>query len=108
MPEPDVTLRDRLAAMQRGTLAQLAGADRLDAGLMRLVADSSAVLAALDAGDDAGVTPEPAGRAVVLDDNQKITLAVFSADRQAAATVLSPVAAIRLGNQLVAAGIRRL
>jgi len=37
-----------------------------------------------------------------------VQIVVYSADRQAAAAMLTPTAAIRLGNQLIAAGVRRL
>ncbi|MFL5251652.1 MAG: hypothetical protein ACJ8AI_01925 [Rhodopila sp.] len=63
--------------------------------MLRLVADISAALAALDEEAAAALAPERDMRAVVLDDNVTITLAVFSSDRQSAAATLNPVAAIR-------------
>jgi len=63
-------------------------------------------LAAIDA--EAGALAEPGDRAVVLDDNLQITIAVYAADRQAAAVVLSPIAAVRLANWLIAAAVPKL
>src|SRR4051812_44611956 len=97
-------LRDRLRVMRRSALAQLAAADRIDAELLRLANDVAGALAALDAEVWEAVPPEPGDRAIVSDDNLKIRVVVYSAAGCAAAAVLSPVAAIRLGNQLVAAG----
>ena len=101
-------LRARLVALRRSALDRLAEADRLDGGMLRLVADAGAALAALDEEAAAALAPERDGRAVVLDDNATITLAVFSNDRQSAAATLNPVAAIRLAGRLLAAGVRRL
>src|SRR5690348_6509632 len=108
MPEPGLSLRDRLSALRAHALARMAAGKQIDSGMLTLVAHVGAALEALDAEAAATVVSEPAARAVVLDDNLQITVAVFTADRQAAATVLTPAAAIRLGNKLVAAGIRRL
>ena len=107
MTELDL-LRARLVALRRNALDCLAGANQLDGGMLRLVADAGAALAALDEEAAAALAPERDGRAVVLDDNVTITLAVFSSDRQSAAATLNPVAAIRLAGQLLAAGVRRL
>ena len=101
-------LRARLVALRRSALDRLARADQLDVGILRLVADAAAALAALDEEAAAALAPERDGRAVVVDDNSTITLAVFSNDRQSAAATLNPVAAIRLAGQLLAAGVRRL
>ena len=46
--DPNHPLRARLLALRRDALAQLAAADHVDAGLLRLVADAGAVLAVLD------------------------------------------------------------
>jgi len=50
MTEPDgaAALRARLQALRRDALASLAEAEILDPGLRRLIADTGAVLAALD------------------------------------------------------------
>src|SRR4051794_15860395 len=101
-------LRARLIALRRSALDRLAETDRLDNGMLRVVADAGAALAALDEEVAAALAPERDGRAVVVDDNATITLAVFGSDRQSAAATLNPVAAIRLAGQLLAAGARRL
>ena len=101
-------LRARLVALRRSALDRLAEADRVDGGMLRLVADTGAALVALDEEAAAVLAPERDGRAVVLDDNATITLALFSSDRQSASTTLNPTAAIRLAGQLIAAAVRRL
>src|SRR3954453_22696380 len=101
-------LRARLVALRRSALDRLAETDRPDGGMLRLVADAGAALVAVDEEFAAALAPERDGRAVVLDDNATITLAVFSSDRQCASATLNPVAAIRLAGQLLAAGVRRL
>ena len=50
----------------------------------------------------------PGDRALVVDDNMRIQIMVYSADRQAAAAVLSPLAAVRLANRLIAAAVPKL
>src|SRR4051794_30530962 len=107
MTELDL-LRARLVALRRSALDRLAETDRLDGGMLRLVADAGATLAALNEEIAAALAPEHNARAVVLDDNATITLAMFSADRQCAAATLNPTAAFRLAGQLLAAGVRRL
>jgi hypothetical protein len=52
MPADLDALRARLVQLRRYALAQLAESDGIDAGLLRLVADAGAVLAALDAEAD--------------------------------------------------------
>jgi hypothetical protein len=47
-PDAAITAAD-LSALRADALARLAEGDRIDAGLLRLVADVSAVLAALNA-----------------------------------------------------------
>ena len=103
-----LTLRDRLRVLRRDALARLAAAGRIDNGTLRLVADTSAALAAIEAETMQAVAPIPGDRALVVDDNVTVQIIVYSADRQAAAAMLTPTAAIRLGNQLIAAGVRRL
>ena len=61
-------LRARLVALRRSALDRLAETDRLDGGMLRLVADAGAALAALDEEAAAALAPERDGRAVVLDD----------------------------------------
>ena len=101
-------LRDRLLALRRCALSRLAVADKLDGGTLELVADAGDALAALEAETMQAAAPIPGDRALVVDDNMRIQIMVYSADRQAAAAMLTPTAAIRLGNQLIAAGVRRL
>jgi hypothetical protein len=108
MPKLGLTLRDRLHVLRADALARMAAGKQIDGGLLTLAAHASDVLAELDAEGDVTVTPEPAGRAVVQDNGLQITVVLFSPDRRAAAVALSPTAAIRLGNHLVAAGVRRL
>jgi hypothetical protein len=47
-PDTDATLLARLLQLRADALQQLAAADTLDGGLMRLVADAGAALAALE------------------------------------------------------------
>lgn len=95
MTELDL-LRARLVALRRSALDRLAEAGQLDGGMLRLIADADATLVALDEEVAAALAPERDARAVVLDDNAAITLAVYTGDRQAAAAVLSPLVAVRL------------
>src|SRR4051812_40824333 len=105
----DDLLRARLVALRRSALDRLARADQLDGGMpwLRLMAEAGAALVALDEEVAAALAPEREGRAMVLDDNSTITLAVFSNDRQSAAATLNPTAALRLAGRLLAAGVRR-
>lgn len=64
-----------------------------------MTSDAIAALAAL---------AEPGDRAVVLDDNVQIQIVVYAADRQAGAAVLSPLAAVRLAQKLLAAAAPKL
>ena len=107
-PIARLPLRDRLLALRRGALTQFAQSDRADAGTLELVAHAGAVLAAIEGEVDAAGAAVPGDRAVVLDDNVTVQIVVYSADQQAACATLTPAAAIRLGNQFVAAGARRL
>src|SRR3954447_26793371 len=109
MPETDLSrLGDRLRVLRADALRQLGNADRVDGGLLALAAHINAVLATLDATAVEAAPPVLGDRALVLDDNVQIMVVIYSAGRQAVAATLSPVAAIRLGNELVAAGVRRL
>jgi hypothetical protein len=69
-----LTQRDRLLALRRSALAQLAHGNQIDGGMLQLAADVDDALAALDAEAAAAIAPELAGRATVLDDNATITL----------------------------------
>ena len=57
-------LRARLVALRRSALDRLVETDRLDGGMLRLVADAGAVLAVLDEEAAAALAPERDGRAV--------------------------------------------
>jgi hypothetical protein len=67
----------------------------VDGGILRVAADTDAVLAVLDAEAAACVSPEPAGRAIVADDDERISIVVYSADRLIACAVLIPTQLIR-------------
>jgi hypothetical protein len=100
-------LRDRLRVLQRDAPRQLAEADAISDGMLRLVANTSAALTTIDA--QAAATASVLGdQALVVNDNLQITLAVFTADRRSAAATLSPVAAIRLAGQSISAACRCL
>ena len=103
-----LTLRDRLRVLRRSALSRLTVADQLDGELLRLVAETSIAIAAIDIEAGEGAPPLLGDRALVVDDNATVQIVVFSNDRRAAAATLTPAAAIRLGNQLIAAGVRRL
>ena len=86
----------------------LPSAGKIDAEMLELIAHTGDALAAIEAKTMQAVAPLPGDRAVVVDDNVMVQIVVYSADQQAAAATLTSAAAIRLGNQLVAAGVRRL
>jgi hypothetical protein len=97
-------LRDRLLSLRNDTLRQLDGADVLDGGLLRLLGDANAALAALDRHPPADT--EPAARAVVSDDGIEIGLISYTQAGAAAMVVLDPRRAIALAGQLIAAALR--
>ena len=99
-------LRDRLLSLRNDTLRQLDGADVLDGGLLRLLGDANAALAALDGHPPADT--EPAVRAVVSDDGTEIRLALCTSAHAAAVIDLDPVRAVRLAGKLIAAALPRL
>jgi hypothetical protein len=96
MPANTASLRPRLRVLRRDALARLA------AGMLELVAHTGAVLAAI------AEPPVQSDRCIISDDGREIAITAYSADRRCAAAVLSPLAALRLAAQLVAAGLRRL
>ena len=105
--EPD--LRTRLIEMRADALRQLAeAAPIVDCGLLALIAHAEVALAVIDDDAVSHAKPEPGDRAVVMDTGEQIALTVYSADRRCAVATLAPAAAIRLGNLLIAAGVRRL
>src|SRR6478609_5172955 len=64
-------LRDRLLALRRSALARLAIANQLDSELLRLVADTGAALAVIDAEAAEAV---PGDRALVVDYNLTVQI----------------------------------
>src|SRR3954453_5854819 len=103
---PSAVLRARLVALRRDALTQLAEGNGVGAGLLSLAVRIDIVLATIDA--EAGAIVEPSDRAVLLDDDLQIMLAIYTDDRKSAAATLPPAAAVGLGNELVAGGVRRL
>src|SRR3954453_13779230 len=100
-----LNLLARLLALRRSTLARLAEGNQIDGGMLRLAAEIDGALAALEAETMQAIAPIPGDRALIVDDNQVLRLFVYSADKQAACATLTSAAAIRLGNQLIAAGV---
>jgi hypothetical protein len=102
------TLRQRLRAMRLDVLAQLAAADKVEAGFLSLLAGADAVLRLLD---DAAAAPPvnamAASRVAILDDGEAIRLVIYAAADRVATVDLSPQRAAQLGNQLAAAALRR-
>src|SRR3954454_8514007 len=101
-------LRDRLRLLRRGALTQLAQSDRADAGMLELVAHAGAALAAIDDVAVESVAPAPGDRALVSDDGEWITITVYSADKRAAAAMLTLPATVQLARRLLDAAARRL
>jgi hypothetical protein len=99
-------LRDRLRVLQRDAPRQRRGR-RSATACCALWPTTSAVLTTIDA-QAAAIASVLGDRALVVDDNLRITLAVFTADRRSAAATLSPVAAIRLAGQSISAACRCL
>ena len=105
MPDTE-SLRARLLVLRTDALRQLAEGEGIDGGLLALAAHAGAALEALDAASP--VDAAAAERAVVSDDGERILLVAYAGAERAAVVELAPAVAIRLGNQLVAAGARRL
>src|SRR4051794_24926656 len=105
---PVVILHARLHALRRSALARLGEANQLDSGMLRLVADTGAALAAIDAEAVEAVPLSPSNWALVVDDNVSVRIVVYAVDRQCAAATLSPAAAVRLAGQLISCAVRRL
>ena len=105
MSEPD-PLRARLLALRTRALSAIGDDGGIDAGMLRLVADATTVLAIADAGLD-GVPM--ADRVVITDDGHRIMLAIYNADRREPVAVveLEPRRALRLASNLLLAGLRR-
>jgi len=100
------TLRGRLLELRRDALAQIAEADVLDGGLLRLIADASAALAAL--GADGPADTDAADRVVLADDGEAIRLFAYIGSNPAAVVELSPHRAIALATELLRASLPRI
>ena len=98
-------LRDRLLALRDDVLRQLAKADHLDSGLLALLGNVGAALAALDAAPE---DVEPAERAVVVDDGNSIALVVYRGAAAVASVTLSPQRAVGIAVDLGSAARRQL
>jgi hypothetical protein len=98
------TIRQQLIELRNDTLRQLEALDHLDGGLLRLLGDANAALAAIDR--QPPVDTEPAARAVVSDDGIEIRLISYTQAGAAAMVVLDPRRAIALAGQLIAAALR--
>jgi|SRR5580700_6872935 hypothetical protein len=99
-------LRSRLIELCDDALRQLDEANVLDGGLLRLLGDANAALAAIDRQPPADT--EPTARAVVSDDGTEIRLTLYTNAHAAAAIDLDPVRAVRLAGKLIAAALPRL
>ena len=106
MTAPDALgmLRARLLALRDDVLRQLVAADVLDAGMLRMLGEVGAALAALEA---EAVGAELATRAVVSDGGE-IRLVLYGEAGAVAATVLDPVRAIHLAERLIAVALAGL
>jgi hypothetical protein len=100
------TIRQQLIELRNDTLRQLEALDHLDGGLLRLLGDANAALAAIDRQPPADT--EPAARAVVSDDGTEIRLTLYTNAHAAAAIDLDPVRAVRLAGKVIAAALPRL
>lgn len=102
-------LHARLSALRTDALRQLAEADGIDTGMLRLVADAGAVLAMLD---DEAVDAETAllGERVVLsDDGNRAVLTLYHESKALAAVELAPRRALQLAGELLAvSSVRRI
>src|SRR5690348_8940315 len=78
LPDTDA-LRARLLDLRQNTIAQLAAADHVDAGLLRLAADAGVALTALVAAPMAAETATRGDRVILVDEGAGITLASYSA-----------------------------
>ncbi len=104
MTDP-ASLRTRLLDLRVDVLRKLAEAEHLDGGLLALLGNIAAALAALDApSPDA----QPAERAVLVDDGETIRLVVYLGANRVAVVELSAARAVGLAGELIAAASRRL
>jgi hypothetical protein len=100
------SLRARLIAFRSDVLRQLAEADQIQPGHLRLFADTVAALAALDALDTVPLDVAQAERVVLVDGGAGIWLVAYTASKQVSAVELSPQRAIAIAGQMIAAALR--
>jgi hypothetical protein len=99
-------LRSRLLSLREDALRHLDEADALDGGLLRLLGDTSAALAAIDRQPPADA--EPAARVVVSDDGREIRLTLYTENGAAFAAPIAPGRAVALAGELIAAARPKL
>lgn len=104
-------LRERLVEMRAGLIEGLTTAPHIDGGYLRLLGDVCAALAAVDAARaPKGVTTiviPLAERAIVADDGRSIHLTMYRGAETLAGASLTPLRALQLGHELIAAGMSR-
>src|SRR5688500_17275718 len=109
MPPDFAGLHQWLLDMRAGLVEQLADADHLDAGMLALLGDVGAALAALDAtGDCSAASARTSERAVVSDDGRDIRLVSYIGGAAVASVEMDAVRAVRLAHDLLDAAGRRL
>jgi hypothetical protein len=101
-----VALRSRLLTLRSDVLQQLAEADQIQPGHLRLFADTVAALAAIDA-EDVPLDVAQAERVVLVGGSAEIWLVAYTASKQVSAVELSPQRAIAIAGQMIAAALRR-
>jgi hypothetical protein len=99
------TTRWRLFELRNDLLRRLDEAEALDGGLLRLLGDTSAALAAIDAWPPA-VNAAAADRVALADDGVEFRLTWYGSADASATVVLDPRRAIALAGQLIAAALR--
>jgi hypothetical protein len=97
----------RLVTLRAETLDRLAEGEHLDAGLLALVGNTSAALAALDTAETV-VPVSVAERAVLADDGQTVRLVLYRGPDTVGAVELDSVRCVVLAQRLLDAAARRL
>ena len=105
-PDANATLRARLVTLRADALDRLAECDHLDAGLLAVVGNATAALAALDQMSSAGA--EQAERVVVSDDNVVVSVVLYTGPVAIGAVALDPVRCVLLAQRLLESAGRRL
>jgi hypothetical protein len=98
MADQATTLRGRLVDLRDDTLRQLTALDYPDAGLLRLLGDANAALAAIDARPPEG---ESADRVALADDGETLRLTSYTQSGAVATVVLDPRQAIAIAGKLL-------